>query len=378
MRKRSEPPQRKPGRPVSKDALHRKIADDFRKRMLTGSWPAGTILPSRRSLAVHYNDSSRAVQHALTILKQEGFLGSTPQRRLVVLPRVMRGTDPNERVLELITANSERMLSAGSRLGALQNGIAMGAGSIWAPLHIYSNGGFREIVPRALLSDPLLGVLLIGKCRTSVLRVYESLNTPVVLLDRPKTRFSLHTVGANSQADALDAMARLYALGHRRIAFLRRMHLDMGEVEPDSQERQKGYLRGMKKFCKLDARKCIYTFFPKDSNKSPGVQSIIKAKPAFTAVLASDTDTAGKVIDAARQAGRNVPRDLSVVTFVALHEKHLGFSGSHIDFEKMGREAVLLLKQPKRPAQHIHIPGTWLDGKTTGPARRTKHAETSS
>lgn len=366
MKKPGSRPARKRGRPVSADTRHRVIAEDILERIRTDEWPNGTVLPSRGALARMYGAGLGAIQLAIESLKAEGHLALSPRRRLIVRENRTRGAEPSRRVLEIMSANP--MVYLRSRdYAELQHGITIGAGELFSPLHLVFDVEFRKTVPHNLLSDPLRGILIVGKVAGPALREYEALNVPVVLVDRPKTRWKLHTAGADNKAATFDAVRRLHEAGHRRIAILRRILLDTREVEPDSEDRQRSFVRAMRTIVGIDARDSVYSFFPRDTSSAPGIQHLLTARPPYTAAIACDESSAQTLIAAAREEGLSVPRDLSVVSFGTRRTVSLGISGPRVNMEEIGRQAVHLLEDPGSKPTHVLIPAEWQDGGTMGP-----------
>ena len=59
-------------------AIYQQLADEVRRRIITGVYPAGDYLPSVRDLAAEARVNPNTMQRALTQLESEGFL--TTQR----------------------------------------------------------------------------------------------------------------------------------------------------------------------------------------------------------------------------------------------------------------------------------------------------------
>ena len=77
---------------------------------------------------------------------------------------------------------------------------------------------------------------------------------------------------------------------------------------------------------------------------------------------------AAKLAQAARAAGRSIPRDLSIVSTQDLAWP-ASFSGVCIDFKALGRSAASLLEFPKHPARQVRLPTQWAEGETVAPYR---------
>ncbi len=361
----SKYPHRK-GRPVSSEAQHRHIAAALRARIRSGEWDVGTVLPSRRALVEKYKVGGCAVQLALNVLKRDGMIELSPQRRLVVAPQTSPGTEPDNLVLEVMTSNPSLLL-ANDALSQMQNGIALGSGQIRSPLLLVYDDRLRKTVPLELLERPLKGILVVGKVSPRALAQYQKLHLPVVLADHPGRKSKVHAIGVENDEAAFDAVMRLRALGHQRIAFLQDTRSGKGEIQANAMERQKGFVRAYPANTNASARAHIYTFSANKSKGRPGIQGLLQAEPAYTAALVSDSNTAQKLITAAKEAGRSVPQNFSVVCFSSAGNPDQKLSGPRIDFQEMGRRALYLLKEPRRPVLHQKLPTQWHDGKTIAP-----------
>lgn len=357
-------PSRGRGRPASPAAAHRRIAEDLRKRMRGGEFPPGAVLPSWRALARHYGVGVRAVQLACEALKRDKLLAPTPAGRLAARDWDSPGTALDQAVLLVMTTSPALMLRGGL-IPELHRGIVLGVGELKAPLLLVYDDRLREKMPAELLERPLKGVIVLGKVATAALRDYEKLRVPVAVADHPGKPFKLHAAGADNAGAVAQLLERLQALGHKRIAFLRRMHTrGVHEVEPDSRARQEAFEalhRGAK-------GAGVYSVFSRDGPDAPAFRALLAARPRYTAAIAGDTGIAELLRQAAAERGLQVPKDLSVATFAPENDAH-PFTSVRFDFAEIGRRAARLLDQPKSPPQHVKVPGTWFEGRTVGPAK---------
>ncbi|MCK6470492.1 MAG: substrate-binding domain-containing protein [Planctomycetes bacterium] len=356
-------PARGRGRPASPDAAHRRIAEDLRKRMRGGEFPPGAVLPSWRALAKHYGVGVRAVQLACEALKRDKLLAPTPAGRLAARDWDSPGTALDQTVL-LVMTTSPALVMKGSLFAQLHHGIVLGVAELKAPLLLVYDDRLREKMPAELFDRPLKGAVLLGKVSTAALRDYEKLRVPVAVADHPGKPFKLHAAGADNAGAVAQLVERLQALGHKRIAFLRRMHTrGVHEVEPDSRARQEAYealLGGAK-------GASVYSVFSRDDASAPAFRALLAARPRYTAAIASDVGIAGLLRQAAAERSLQVPKDLSVATFAADGDAN-NFTSLRFDFAEIGRRAARLLELPKTPPQHVKVPGAWFEGCTIGPA----------
>ncbi|MHC4917132.1 MAG: substrate-binding domain-containing protein [Planctomycetota bacterium] len=355
---------RKPGRPVSPDCRHRQVADDLRARMAGGDLRAGRPLPALRRLARKYRVGQHTVRMAVELLKREGRVRSGPGRRLIVCATGSR-RGPLEGTVVLVASSPLDRMTRSPYMGELLRGVHVGVGEARAPLLVVPGGEFFRKPPEEVFSLPVRGLLLVGVFTDAVLARYEKLALPVVLLDQPSPRHRLHTVTVDNLPAAREATEKLIELGHRRMAFVRTLQLDARRVDPDSRERQEGFLQAVEA-AGIRARDCeIINSLPGDTPKSPALRSLVRARRPFTAVVTATGGLAEKVAAAARAVGRKIPEDLSVVCLQGREAGFTRFSGPRMNFEEVGRRAVALLDAPRHPPQHLRVPAEWADAEST-------------
>lgn len=364
-------PARRPkrGRPKSPLASHRRAAQALRARIRSGAWPSGTVLPPLRDLAREQGVSLKAIQLALAELKHEQLVKALPRRRLAVASATWPGVSP-ERTVVVVVESGLVMVARGSLLNTLVEGAVDGAAAIQAPVTIVHDHRLRKTFPDERLTGPLQGVVLLGwKFSPALLARYAKLNVPVVQVDSPGVEGGVHHVGVDNRAGVAEAMERLAALGHRRIAYVQFVYSDPPGVEADSLDRRRAFHAMQKKLGLKPANPCVYSVWHLDALGGEGIPALLNARPPFTAVLCGDQGSAQLLVAAARKMGRAVPRDLSVVSFRSTHEPS-PISGPRMDFREMARQGVLLLQRPARPQIRQRMAPVWFAGETIAAAKR--------
>jgi LacI family transcriptional regulator len=250
------------------------------------------------------------------------------------------------------------------------HGIAKEAQKIGASVIILHSDRWRTEFPAGLFKLPLRGVVLIGASfRPNVLKQYEDLKVPVVLLDRPGDEWNLNSITVDNYRAAHDAASRIIALGHRNIALIRYINKDMQMVDPDDRER----IAGFRAACASDSTKSVHVklFSVMNPHLDSTIQEIFDSKPRFTAVFTSFTSYAHRLAMAAEKARIHVPRVLSIVTFSSADSSIRNWSGPQINFFDMAQQAVKLITRKPGTTSHIRIPTTWNPGTTvSAPASR--------
>lgn len=362
----AEKKRRGPGRPASPGAHYRRIAEDLRARLRAGEPPAGAALPSLRALARRYRAGEYTVRMAVELLKREGRVRTSARRRLVVSPA---GESPGalDGLVLQVSSHSLDALHRGPYSDELVRGVQIGAGQMRAPFLALSDRHFRHNLPTEALALPVRGIVLVGGFTEKVLGEYEKLGVPVVLADQPPGGHRLHSMAVDNFVAAREATARLIALGHRRLAFVRYVQVGMRRVDPDARERQEGFFAALKAAGLPASAAQVYNSLDGDSPESPGIQALVRAEPRFTAVLSATGWRAALVTIAAEALGRSVPGDLSVICFQAAEADYPRFSGPRVDFEELGRRAVHLLDEPKHPPRQVRVPAPWFDAGSVAP-----------
>lgn len=139
------------------------------------------------------------------------------------------------------------------------------------------------------------------------------------------------------------ALAHLVEHGHRRIAFI------AGHVagQPgDSEYRLKAYQSALHDYdLEVDRRLLAYGLHTRPDGRK-AMQQILSSGAAFTAVLASNDESAGGAIDVLQETGRRVPQDIAVIGFddrLDAIAQVPSLTSLHYPIVDIGRQAVSLL-----------------------------------
>lgn len=153
------------------------------------------------------------------------------------------------------------------------------------------------------------------------------------------------TIVADNAGGILAAMGHLVEHGHRRIAFIAGSPEDM---MGDTGARLAAYHEALAQHgLDADERLVAYGRHTYDAGEA-GMREIVDAGVPFTAVLASNDESAFGALQALRATGLKVPQDVAVIGFddrpeCAVQEPAL--TSVHIPLVKMGYRAVELLLQ---------------------------------
>lgn len=359
------------GRPPGSKAHYEDIASKMEREISEGKWRQGDTLPSRRQLANQYGVGEKVIRLALKTLSAGGVISQISQQKWKVAPRgivVSSRTNLVALVLghSLITHWTKHVWAQAHR------GIEMAMSNVWDPLLIVHGNThvLRKHVPPDLKDEFLRGIILAGPFTRECLVEYSRLSVPTVLFDQPPGKLELLSVCSENYESVRDAMKRLFVLGHRRIAFGRRVRYNISDIDWDSRERQQAFLDSAKELEIKDADSDVFNFFPDRASNLSTLKKFFTNRKKYTAILAVDPDIAELLGDAAKECGCAVGHDLSIVCFDALGAKS-PWAGPRIDFERMGKEAVGMLDQNYVAPRVRRIPAVWQDGASVGKALPT-------
>jgi LacI family transcriptional regulator len=162
-----------------------------------------------------------------------------------------------------------------------------------------------------LLQKQVDGVLLVpaGNSHESVTFLKER-NTPVVVLDRHVADIQVDTVRCDSIQGAYDLTRYLLNLGHRRVAIL------SGPMETSTAlDRVIGYRKAFEEAClKVDPSWVRHGQFIQSSGYQM-TQEVLSLSPRPTAIFAANNFISIGAYHALRDAGIQIPEQISLVTF---------------------------------------------------------------
>ncbi len=353
-----------------KETAYRKLMNTFRSAIQEGSWPEGSAVPAQRKLGQLHGLGQRTVRLALDGLYAEGLISPSGKKRWLVKRPKGFGLRSTDYVVQVMACHLLGQLKSPDT-NALHHGVEWGVAELEYPFTTLHDWHFRNHFPSAnhIGLQPLKGVLLYGQIKNEVLKRYARLKVPVVLVDRPPGRRKFHSVAVDNEAAAADATRRLIEAGHRKIAFVRFVQLNLREIDEDSKERQAGFLKACKENGLTKAPEWIFNSFPNDKPDEVWLRRLLTQRPRFTAVISVSGDRAGLVEKAAQQAGLHIPRDLSIVCFQGKAVARPHFAGPCTDFFELGRRAAHLVEVSAKEPKQERMPFTWADGRTFGRIR---------
>jgi LacI family transcriptional regulator len=164
---------------------------------------------------------------------------------------------------------------------------------------------------RAAARHRRFGVLAVTTAlKPAQVQTFKRANLPLVAIDPPNSDGIMVSVASTNFTGGAQAASHLVELGHHRIG------LACGPADSvTSRERNHGYRSALELAGIVpDETLMLYGAFTYESGVAMGLELLGRKEPP-TAIFAANDLTALGVLEAARQAGLQVPRDLSVVGF---------------------------------------------------------------
>lgn len=220
---------------------------------------------------------------------------------------------------------------------------------LYAKIPVDTNNYPVEI-PTLLSNDDLNGLLVVGTFINDAVttQVEEHLQVPVVLVDGYAVREDYDAVVSDNFSGAYAAVKHLIDKGHRHIGMLGGCH----STYPSLRERRRGYEQAL---LDHDIKETYLTSCVLQPNEAfDDTKKLLEANPQVTAIFGSNDEVSIAAIHAAREIGRQVPKDLSIIGYDDIDFAQYitpPLTTMHVDKVMMGREAVrLLLWRMKYPS----------------------------
>lgn len=184
---------------------------------------------------------------------------------------------------------------------------------------VHNQRGRFERYLEMLLARPVEALIFVANwlfVDVDLLADIEKRNIPAVMIGNKIGSGSVSSVMVDNEAGAHLALEHLYALGHRRIAFIRGP-----KMLADSGPRWRA-VRSFARSVGLELDPTLILDLPDSLDPNSGydgglrlTEELLKHKKRFTALMAFDDNTAFGAIRTLTRAGLRVPEDCSVIGF---------------------------------------------------------------
>ena len=353
--------QRRNGRPHGDSPIYASIAAQIGKQLSAGDWPPGQRVPSYRHFAKRFGVSVKTIQRALAILKVEGRLCVRPDRPTVAAIGASLSSIVEDSVVLVLRSTLGELMNGWAQ--EMIRGVMQGVQKTGYTLIVLQHSSrWRREFPAGLRDLPLKGVLLMGPLIPDLLKQYETLGHPVVLLDQPVSECQLHSVSVANFEAAFDATMRMIARRHRKIAFINYFLKSIRNVDPDARERQAGFLAACRE---AGLNKAQYKVFMAGlDGRSAAVTDVVRS--GFTAVLTANNYHANQIESVASESRLKIPKDLSVITFRTSAPLERDWTGPQTDFTEFGRLGMRILERRPSTVETVRLKTQWNEGNSLG------------
>lgn len=331
--------------------LHVQLLNEIRRSILAGEWAPGSLVPSELTLQRELGISRSTVRQAFNAARNEGLIETVPGKGTFV------SADPTRRnlprlvgfVIPYFRSSFDTLLFRGA-----ENALR---GADYRVIFSTSDSSLEEEnrLLRQLQRERVAGFLLWpvmgedpNRAALDLLRAREH----VVLMDRPLPWVETDLVISDNFTGGYTATRHLISLGHRRIAFVCRQHLDLLPIA----ERLRGYRKAMEDSGlpvlepvlisatqEMTTEYALRSYTESSGEDIRQICAYLNSPGRATALFASNDLTAIQVLRAAELNCARIPQDLSLVGFDDMDfSSHLTVPLTTIaqDPYKMGYEAA--------------------------------------
>lgn len=351
----------------NKTPLYAQIKAYLLAEIKAGRLAPGDRVPSEADLARQFGVSRVTSKQAMTQLAQDGLIRRSPGAGSFVTepPATQAPGNAIGIVLPLLTARHELELLRGVEGEASQYGYQ---------LMIRQSGGQQTQEAQAIrdLVDARVGGLIIwpvhGTFYNTALLELCVKGFPTVLVDRLLDGIPLSGVTSDNLEGGRLAVEQLLQWGHRHIGIL------SPPIDWASSVRDRVMGCGMALSAAgvptpHDAWMTSLETDP-DENRAQ-IRSFLEENPKITAVVAVHEGIGAAAYQAARELGRRVPEDLSILSFDLPDQAAVdGKVFCHVSqqAEAIGRQAVQVLHQriaeDDPTIRSVQVPVKWVSGST--------------
>lgn len=340
----------------SEDTPRGHTKDAIERMILTRGYKVGDKLPTYRDLAQHYGIAVRTIERVMRQLADEGTVQLLHGKGAFV--RKLPSGSGKLGEIGLVYPASRVHLVQTDYLNQILAGAIAACDYEQIDLQIVSLRTGAETsapVPPRDISLRVDGVILLGVLNEPYIAQFADETIPLVLVDA-QTQSPLHCISADNAGGVNLVMDHLYALGHRRIAYVDSRSSDdlVAAGQPkwmdssDTRERREAYVAAM---CRLglDYQR-IFPVADDQTTRLDPVGELLRDEPERpTAVLAYDDGIARQLYRVLQSVGLRVPQDVSVAAAAGPRSgttvDKLLLTCGIVDFQSMGFQAVMALRR---------------------------------
>ncbi|HEY8346206.1 MAG TPA: GntR family transcriptional regulator [Symbiobacteriaceae bacterium] len=325
--------------------LYAQIKAYLEEQIRQGRLRPGDRVPSEAELAHQFGVSRITSKHALFLLAQEGLIYRIPGKGSFVADRATRAFGGHMMlgvVLPFLRMQHELNLLRGAEAEANRQGLT---------LVLRQSSGSQEVEAAAVrdLREAGAAALIVwpvdGAHYNPALLQLSLEGFPTVLVDRCLEGVALPAVVSDNREGARLAAHYVAQAGHRHVAVVS----PPGDWASSIRDRQLGFLMGLAEAGVRREPDLWLTDLKNDlAQDRVRIRTFLAAHPEVTALLAVNSGNGEAAFQAARDLGRSVPDDLSIVCFDQPDPASVeGIPFTHVaqQAEEIGKRAVQLAIQ---------------------------------
>ncbi|MEU6879077.1 substrate-binding domain-containing protein [Streptomyces sp. NPDC046712] len=298
---------------TARELKFRRLAAELRRRLLDGTWPQGSKLPTEHALAVETGLSVTTVRRAYEVLVGQQLVERRQGAGTFATVRPTTARPPGQAVGVLVPTT---MLYYPRVLQGVEVALAVAGARMALACSHYDGSIEREAIDR-LVDGGVHGLLLVPILHElddplSRMAELQALPVPVVLMERRIAAAgpldSTEHVCTDHESGAYLAVQHLHDLGHRRIALVLRSD------GPPAAPITAGYERAVVDLGLRDAVRVGALTDEWDLGRADWAVGTLAAQGATAALCFGDRE-ASLLLGAARRFGLRVPDDLALVSY---------------------------------------------------------------
>lgn len=294
-------------------ALHSQLIAHLRERILDGSLPPGSRLPTEIELAKDMQVSRGTIRQALSALENEGLLDRTQRRGTFV--RRSPAAQPAEKRIGLILNRAGNQLDLDILIGVENAAKSRGYQVSFAYAEERIEEQSRDI--ERLRADRVGGMIIFSVSDVTYDESIDQLQRsgmPLVLIDRYLPDLDADYVVADNTGGGYRATEHLIILGHTRIGFV---YSSIGTLLTTSvRDRCVGYRRALETYdLPCDESLIVQLPWTRAPDALSQYEAFLARPERPSAIFAVNDDIALMLMQAAQRCGIRVPHDLAIVGF---------------------------------------------------------------
>jgi GntR family transcriptional regulator of arabinose operon len=381
--------------------LYKQVYEGIRERILDGTFPKESKLPSEEEFCGEYEVSTITVKKAMDILVDDGMVRRVPGKGTYVMgdaigDRELSKEEDTKETEICDNPNQESELKGVLQKGKRRKLIGLVLEHVASPFGLdmmyqldreAENAGYKLCIRFSYGNreketdeiDYLLALnvegLIIMPCHgahysTAILKLIVE-NFPVILIDKRLHGIPVSTVSTDGRNAVKALVKHLYERGCRKIGLITVNAMGTTSLI----DRREGFYSGMDEVKLVAAEECVLThdqtnFLEKETQADTECicQYFEQTRGSLDGVVCTEYGMMSSVVQASRMLGINLGTDLKVCCIDEDYQASDGYYFTHMkqDEKSIAELALkLLIKDMVHPAVDYVVPAIFKQGKTT-------------